>query len=681
MALRDATPHGLGSPAAGRRRATRALAVGTVAGAGTAGVTTIFQSLSPTLNPSGWVTLLVAGFGFFAGYAGNRFRVIGEREATLHRLLRSWPLNKVRATDPYELGVFPPPPDEGSSSRPYVARSIDADLRAALTSESERFVIVFGEENAGKSRTLFEAAKRAFGGRDGGVGSGGDEGDEGDPAGGSDPAEASIEPHGSDPSDVNDQPVLVLPDSAEALGELLALEPPLPRSGRALLWLDGLDRYLGVLSGNALDQIANEDPALTLVATIRETDYKEALGRTDEASQVARYLLRAGRGFRLPSTLQAEELAEAEALYPDADFSKPIGEALGPEWTAGFLPNSESDDGATARRWARGRDWQFTLCLFLATVCAGTVGLLALVGEFQKDKPPSVSKQLAGIKSKMTKDASGKRVRDTDLVQRVDLRGSGEDSYFLVFSDYDQADNRISGRRAARSDTVQIYDIEDGKLGKPTFVYQPRDPDYTFQFRGAADLNGDLSKEIVGAWVRASTDEEARAAQGAFRQFPVVITLGEQGRGGEKPFAGEEDESYRQDPLLQKAPSLDIPADPGRRGRQALKLYGEQATLRAKDERPLRGWTAEDAALSSSESGGALLLAGFVASADKISAPKQFQLQAFPFTYSESFRLNARCQIRDDQGEKPLFVVPDSALSVKALLTKQWKKVRGRAVC
>ena len=41
----------------------------------------------------------------------------------------------------------------------------------------------------------------------------------------------------------------------------------------------------------------------------------------------------------------------------------------------------------------------------------------------------------------------------------------------------------------------------------------------------------------------------------------------------------------------------------------------------------------------------ALLLTGFVARADKVSAPRQFELHAYPFTYNAEFGLNQRCQV------------------------------------
>ena len=131
-------------------------------------------------------------------------------------------------------------------------------------------------------------------------------------------------------------------------------------------------------------------------------------------------------------------------------------------------------------------------------------------------------------------------MRDTDLARRLDLRGSGEDSFFLAFSDYDYTDNRIvKGKgRKPESDTLQIYDIDDGKLGEPKFTYQPTEPDYTF-VRGAADLNGDLTKEIVGGWVPASKDDETRAARGAFRQLPVVISSREDEAEDRSELRGE----------------------------------------------------------------------------------------------------------------------------------------------
>ena len=175
------------------------------------------------------------------------------------------------------------------------------------------------------------------------------------------------------------------------------------RSRPALLWLDGLERYLEFLGGNTLDEIAEEDPRLTVVATIRKKEYEEALEGTDEASRAARYLLGAAQGFSLPDKLNAQERGDAERLYPGIDFTQPVGVALGPDWSSGFPPQAEGQGASATRPWVRGTDGQLAVFSALAAACCVlAIVAFALAGKFKKPKAPTIGKQLAEIKTKQT---------------------------------------------------------------------------------------------------------------------------------------------------------------------------------------------------------------------------------------------------------------------------------------
>jgi hypothetical protein len=52
----------------------------------------------------------------------------------------------------------------------------------------------------------------------------------------------------------------VIPRNAECLRRLLEFDPPLDlRDDEAVLWLDGLERFLDALDGAALDQLTQQE--------------------------------------------------------------------------------------------------------------------------------------------------------------------------------------------------------------------------------------------------------------------------------------------------------------------------------------------------------------------------------------------------------------------------------------
>src|SRR2546426_8650762 len=124
-------------------------------------------------------------------------------------LLRLSPPPPVRGLHPFRsgLGILDSATAAayraGQAPPPYVQRDVDSWLDEALA--TSLFVLVTGSSNAGKSRTAFAAATR-------------------------------MEP----------EPLLLVPASPRALPDLLASDEVAEAGRPALLWLDGLARYLTV---------------------------------------------------------------------------------------------------------------------------------------------------------------------------------------------------------------------------------------------------------------------------------------------------------------------------------------------------------------------------------------------------------------------------------------------------
>ena len=79
------------------------------------------------------------------------------------------PVRPVREVSPYDVGVDTESPEARTAARrqdqlPYVARERDETLRRALAKAATRqgpsLIVLEGDSKAGKSRTLFEAARR-----------------------------------------------------------------------------------------------------------------------------------------------------------------------------------------------------------------------------------------------------------------------------------------------------------------------------------------------------------------------------------------------------------------------------------------------------------------------------------------------------------------------------------------
>jgi non-ribosomal peptide synthetase-like protein len=196
----------------------------------------------------------------------------------------------VATTPPYGVvGVSPSIYLPRDPAPPYARRDADEPLDRALA--EQRFVLVVGGSKAGKSRTAFEAVRRRF------------------------PASQLVVPVGG----------------ARAAAELLRDPPPATGAPPAVLWLDGLDRFLGDASGfdrELLGWLQRPDHGLVVVATIdarRRDDLRRIRGGIGWA---ARRVVELATEVPVPARLSPAERAEAQRHYPEVDLARGIGEAL-----------------------------------------------------------------------------------------------------------------------------------------------------------------------------------------------------------------------------------------------------------------------------------------------------------------------------------------------------------------
>jgi tetratricopeptide (TPR) repeat protein len=210
-----------------------AMVVATPAALGAAGVT------QPVVL--GGATVLAAAVGGFAAVVQERFQRASQRaEDQTTRVvegcltLGEGRLPRVRdVPDPIVFGTHPSRSPDGSRGRAgkvssYVARDADALLHAELARSG--FVLLVGDSTAGKTRTAYEAMA------------------------------AVLPDH-----------VLILPDDRAALPAALAAAAD---TSRCVLWLDNLERFLGVggLSGVHVTRLLSGSRHRVIIATMRGSE-------------------------------------------------------------------------------------------------------------------------------------------------------------------------------------------------------------------------------------------------------------------------------------------------------------------------------------------------------------------------------------------------------------------------
>ena len=219
-------------------------------------------------------TALVAALAGLTGLAAQRAIAIGqrraeeqERERVLDDALAWWPPPPAREADPFELGAFPPNGDA------YVGRDADVDLEKAL--EVPGYLVVVGPAGSGKSRSAFMAVRQRVG-----------------------------------------TAKLLVPEDDESLGRLIAAAGTrLPRGEQGtVLWLDGVDRFLGGLRLDAVDRWVDAG-ALRVVATIEDGVRDALLASTGPERHVTRRLLRRASVVEIAGTLSPAETDAAREAF------------------------------------------------------------------------------------------------------------------------------------------------------------------------------------------------------------------------------------------------------------------------------------------------------------------------------------------------------------------------------
>ena len=420
------------------------------------GVLQVVQQVASAFDPRPVITALltfgVALLGALVAHWQSAAHASKE-QAQLTRLLAVHPDEQPAAADAVALGVFPGTRQRGRTP-PYVEREIDRTLQKAIAAGSS--VVVVGPPLAGKSRTALQGIREAA------------------------PEATIIAPRG--------------PDELKAL---LTADPRLqmPR-GRRILWLDDLPQYVESLDQPALDRLPLCFPApdgagdgeVTVVATVRDDDWKAMLAASGSAGQLARGLAdRASVHLLTPTDAVFE--AQASSMYPDMAFPNGPGQALA---TSGMEieppePARPPFEPTGPGRW----DTPATALTAGVAICAILIVFVLAVNGFSTPTPPSMAAQIAGIQKTAAKDRQFVRLVGTEA---VDLHGTGEESRVFTFTDDD-----VRPGDPIPSEEVRIYDDKDGWL-RPAFRFLPSSSGVKFEFRETLDIDGDGAAEVVGAF-------------------------------------------------------------------------------------------------------------------------------------------------------------------------------------
>lgn len=266
------------------------------------GIVLLTGFLTATLEqgiPSSWV-LLASGLGFLATVTSyvvkqrlehQQLREAEERERSkrdqeLRLLVALWPPPLVSEVDVgtacFVLGITPSEIARRYAHPghlpPYVQRDVDARLDEALRTAS--FVLLTGHSKAGKSRTAFEAIRRALPDRR-----------------------------------------LLVPTGGAALSRLFSLHPVVDWGPEpAVLWLDDFQRFLGSagLGELLLNALFHEERRITVVATLTSAWRMKLATQGDIGAQDVQPLLKrfVDTEFHIESRLSTSEFLRAIEHYP-----------------------------------------------------------------------------------------------------------------------------------------------------------------------------------------------------------------------------------------------------------------------------------------------------------------------------------------------------------------------------
>jgi hypothetical protein len=475
--------------------------VGATAVAATAAAVAILEILQRSVDafdPRPAISVLIVFSVFFATLALTVLRQRAARDTRLRAALRSWPLPRMARTDPYRLGVFPPRGGEaGAGAAEYVSRGqVDSDLEEALRTSPRGFVLLSGPSRAGKSRTAFEATRQAL-----------------------------------------PDALVVAPHDGRALRALLDLDPPLfsrrsrlpkwPRTSRAVLWLDGLDRFLDEIDANVLQDLRTSSIPVTIVATLREDDYEAALAGSGADAEAAKAVAAAAREFRIAD----DGIAVRTAGRAEASHERAAG------------------GGAVRELHSPIRDPFFVGPAALSIASLAAVLIVALTEGFSEPEPLTLAEQA----DEKLREAGGELVWGPT---RADLHGGGQDSYLFAFEPEGEP-----GASSSPSHEIRIYDQRGNRLVE-RFRFGPDVDGAQFQFRDLTDLGGGGAK-LVGGY--------GFPNQASLALLPFVVRW--DGAAGK----------YSIEALQDEPPELSGGVNPEAKARAFLEAYRKRITLLDRD--------------------------------------------------------------------------------------------------
>jgi hypothetical protein len=399
-----------------------ALASGGVAGLAIA--TLVLPQLANTLKPTalaiGLLTLVLGLLTLMAQRCGEFYR----RRSDLESALLAYPPDLLGTADPSTLGVFAPVTGRsGTASEPQPLGSSHQRLDQALRDSS--YVVVRGPIGCGKSRAAAEAASRVWQG----------------------------------------VPVLV-PFDAEGLRRLQDDEfdiKLIPRDRGVCVWLDGLNRFLGVLDTRALTP-RRRNPAVRLarglsrrgdyparlVATIRDEQWASVRGGTDQRSEALRAL------ERISTVVTLDEAGAVIDVQPESTGDETDEATTSP--SAGGLP------ARTPRPKPPWRDALAFGLVMLTSLVAIVLAILYLWDVKELFQAPPISDQIASITAAMENDVGHGHVVFSD---RAWLHSTEQPSWIIgVQHGPTHAARHAAKLGLAKSDELRIYDIHDGWLDR-----------------------------------------------------------------------------------------------------------------------------------------------------------------------------------------------------------------------
>ena len=462
-----------------------------------------------------------------------------EQQRAMSEGFTSWPPSSVSKADIFDLGVYPAAGGDAASG--YVKRDADAKLAEAL--ESSSTVVVYGPPGSGKSRTALRVLREK-----------------------------------------RPDAQLLVPESAEHLSTLLSVAPRHPAGAAgAVLWLDGLQRYLDGLRVNALESLVDASSPLQVVATIEQAALRQLLDDTTGAqAHAARRLVARASLVEMPAELSAgeQEAAVGVPAYAALDFSGGFTTAFGTVWPPATQPAPATPPEPAPTRIGRARRAASRPLAWIADIdpLAGVVALAiaavvaALVFLANREGllvPAPVQAQLASLRQEL-------KPCGIELFEPNNPAAIEGGQPLLVATD----PNRTCSAREDNKRPVLVYSLDHGRL-EPAYSFGPPADllagGYEFECRGVEALNP--------CWTDVSGKGDS-AVIGGFRSLDInraVFPLAVEDVGGRFSIHA----------LVTERPSLTRPYD--------AKLYDRPSVLAGADgERQAPGYYVADFALASS---------------------------------------------------------------------------------